>query len=399
MSSGPVSSNRRWRLILGEPAKDACGSDLSVLDRGMDKALSELYEEGPRRAALGASKVNIARWLGDIRSYFPTPVIQLLQKDAIERRDLKQILLEPETLATIEVDVHLVATLLSLSQLIPEKTKATARIVVKKLVEQIERRLREKLKQAVSGALDRANRTRRPRFQDIDWPRTIRRNLKNWQPDVEVFDFSRSAQGAGDSKGVLVVSELTGTPRKTRSLKDIILCVDQSGSMMTSVVYASIFAATLASIRAVSTSLVLFDTAIVDLTPMLADPVDVLFGTQLGGGTDIALALQYCAGLIKRPEQTTFVLISDLFEGGDQARMRATAAEMVSIGVNVIALLALNDEGAPSFDASNANYFASLGCATFACTPDQFPEVIGVALARGVVHQWAAKAGIAVRRG
>ena len=120
MTSGPGSSNRRWRLILGEPAKDACGSDLSVLDRGMDKALSELYEEGTRRAGLGASKVNIARWLGDIRSYFPTPVIQLLQKDAIERRDLKQILLEPETLATIEVDVHLVATLLSLSQLIPE---------------------------------------------------------------------------------------------------------------------------------------------------------------------------------------------------------------------------------------------------------------------------------------
>ena len=383
------SNNRRWRLILGEPAKDACGSELSVRDRGMDKALSELYEEGNRRAGLGASKVNIARWLGDIRSYFPTPVIQLLQKDAIERRDLKQILLEPETLATIEVDVHLVATLLGLSNLIPEKTKATARIVVKKLVEQIERRLREKLKQAVSGALDRANRTRRPRFQDIDWPRTIRRNLKNWQPEVI----------SGDTKGVLLVSELTGIPRKTRSLKDIILCVDQSGSMMTSVVYASIFAATLASIRAVSTSLVLFDTAIVDLTPMLADPVDVLFGTQLGGGTDIAMALQYCVGLIKRPEQTTFVLISDLYEGGDQARMRAIAAEMVSIGVNVIALLALNDDGAPSFDASNANYFASLGCATFACTPDQFPEVIGIALARGDVHQWAAKAGIAVRRG
>jgi Mg-chelatase subunit ChlD len=388
-----MSNARRWRLILGEPAKDACNFDLSVVDRGMDKALSELYEEGHQRAGLGASKVNISRWLGDIRSYFPTPVIQLLQKDAIERRNLKQLLLEPETLATIEVDVHLVATLLSLAQLIPEKTKSTARIVVRKLVEQIEAQLR--LKQAVSGALDRASRTRHPKFQDIDWPRTIRRNLKNWLPELP----ANHTDATGEPRGALLISEVTGIPRKTRSLKDIILCVDQSGSMMTSVVYASIFAATLASIRAVSTRLVLFDTAIVDLTPMLADPVDVLFGTQLGGGTDIAQALQYCAGLVTRPEHTTFVLISDLFEGGDQPRMRATAAELVSKGVNVIVLLALNDEGAPAFDAGNANYFASLGCATFACTPDQFPEVIGVALARGDVHQWAAKAGIAVRRG
>jgi Mg-chelatase subunit ChlD len=378
-----MSDERRWRLVLGESAKEAMTCELSSADRGMDKVLSELYEETNRRGSLSSSKANVARWLGDIRSYFPTSVVQLLQKDAIDRRGLKQMLLEPETLASIEVDVHLVATLLSLAHLIPEKTKATARIVVKKLVEQIERRLRERLKQAVSGALDRANRTRRPRFQDIDWPRTIRRNLKNWQPTLNA----------------LVVSEVTGLPRKTRSLRDIVLCVDQSGSMMSSVVYASIFAATLASMRAVSTSLVLFDTAIVDLTPMLADPVDVLFGTQLGGGTDINKALRYCAQLIKRPEQTTFVLISDLYEGGDQAQMRAQAAELVQSGVNVIALLALNDDGAPAYDAANAKYFAALGCPTFACTPDQFPELIGVALARGDVHQWAARAGIAVKQG
>jgi Mg-chelatase subunit ChlD len=378
-----MSDQRRWRLVLGEPAQDSTSAALSVLDRGMDKALAELYDDTQRRGGLGSSKVNIARWLGDIRSYFPTSVVQLLQKDAIERKDLKQILLEPETLATIEVDVHLVATLLSLSHLIPEKTKSTARTVVKKLVEQIEKKLRERLKQAVSGALDRANRTRRPRVQDIDWPRTIQRNLKNWQPDLSA----------------VIVSELTGLPRKTRSLRDIVLCVDQSGSMMSSVVYASIFAATLASIRAVSTSLVLFDTAVVDLTPMLADPVDVLFGTQLGGGTDINRALHYCTGLVKRPEQTTMVLISDLYEGGDQAQMRHQAAELARMGVNLIALLALNDDGAPAYDAANAKYFASLGCPTFACTPDQFPDLIGIALARGDVHQWAARAGIAVKQG
>lgn len=377
-----MSDARRWRLVLGEPAQAPGGPTLSALDRGIDKALAELYDDNQRRGGLGSSKVNIARWLGDIRSYFPTSVVQLLQKDAIERRDLKQILLEPETLATIEVDVHLVATLLSLAHLIPEKTKSTARTVVKKLVEQIEKKLRERLKQAVSDALDRANRTRRPRFQDIDWPRTIRRNLKNWQPELNA----------------LVVSDVTGLPRKTRSLRDIVLCVDQSGSMMSSVVYASIFAATLASIRAVSTTLVLFDTAVVDLTPMLSDPVDVLFGTQLGGGTDIHRALSYCAGLVKRPEQTTMVLISDLYEGGNQVQMRLQAAELVRTGVNLIALLALNDDGAPAYDAANAKYFASLGCPTFACTPDQFPDLIGIALARGDVHQWAARAGIAVKQ-
>jgi Arc/MetJ family transcription regulator len=156
-----MSDDRRWRLVLGDAVQDELPAELSVLDRGMDKVLGELYDDGNRRAGLGSSKANVARWLGDIRSYFPTTVVQLLQKDAIDRRGLKQMLLEPETLATIEVDVHLVATLLSLAHLIPEKTKATARMVVKKLVEQIERRLRERLKQAVSGALDRANRTHR----------------------------------------------------------------------------------------------------------------------------------------------------------------------------------------------------------------------------------------------
>jgi Mg-chelatase subunit ChlD len=381
-ASGGKESLRRWRLLLGDSAASACGK-LGGADLGMDKALSELYEDAPRKGGLGASQANVSRWLGDIRNYFPSTVVQLLQRDAIERRNLKQLLLEPEVLKHIEVDVHLVATLLSLAKLIPEQTKATARIVVAKLVKQIEQRLQAKVKQAVRGALSRGERTRRPRFADIDWPRTISKNLKNWQPSLNS----------------LIVTQVIGSPRKQRGVQDMLLCVDQSGSMMTSVVYASIFAATLASISALRTSLVLFDTAIVDLTEMLADPVDVLFGTQLGGGTDIAKALQYCAGLVKRPPQTTMVLISDLYEGGNAAVMRAQAAELVASGVNLIVLLALNDDGAPAFDHAHAAYFASLGCAVFACTPDQFPELIAVAISRGDVQQWAAKQGIAAAQG
>jgi hypothetical protein len=167
--------------------------------------------------------------------------------------------------------------------------------------------------------------------------------------------------------------------------------------MASSVVYASVFGAVLASIRALKTSLVVFDTAVVDLTGKLSDPVDILFGVQLGGGTDINQAIGYSQTLITRPRDTIFVLISDLFEGGVQAEMLARMAALKSAGVQVVVLLALSDDGAPGYDKDNAAALAELGVPAFACTPDAFPDLLATAIDGGDVAAWAHRHDLAAR--
>lgn len=372
---------RRWRLILGQPADAAMGVSLETRDAGMDNTLDALYETG-RQGGLGPSSPNVARWLGDIRTYFPTNVVQILQRDALERLNLTQMLLEPEMLASVEPDVHLVASLLSLNRVIPNRTKETARQVVRRVVEELERKLRSSMTQAVRGALSKVQRTRRPRSNEIDWDRTIRKNLKNYLPD----------------RKTVIAEQMVGYARRRSSLRDVVLCIDQSGSMATSVVYSSIFGAVLASLRAIRTRFILFDTAVVDLTDELSDPVDLLFGTQLGGGTDIQRALGYCQQTITRPAQTILVLITDLYEGGPSQEMLSRAAHLKQSGVNVICLLALNDQGAPSYDHSNAAAFAALGIPAFACTPELFPDLMASAIQRADVGLWAARNGITVSK-
>jgi Mg-chelatase subunit ChlD len=372
---------QRWRLVLGKPAEESLGVSLVGELGERDRVLQALYE-GERKGGLGGSSPNVARWLGDIRNYFPTSVVRVMQKDAMERLGLRQMLLEPELLATVEADIHLVATIVSLASIIPQRTRETARSVVRKVVEEVERRLANALKQAVRGALARSTRSRRPRLPDIDWDRTVRANLTRYDRE----------------RRTVIAEKLIGHGRRHSSLRDVILCVDQSGSMATSVVYSSIFAAVMASIRALSTRLIVFDTAVVDLTDQLADPVEVLFGTQLGGGTDINRAVAYCQQLIRRPTETVFLLITDLYEGGNADEMLARVRTMKESGVTTVCLLALNDQGAPMFDARNAGALAALGVSTFACTPDAFPEMIAAALAKRDIGHWASERGIAAAR-
>jgi Mg-chelatase subunit ChlD len=372
---------RRWRLILGGNEADGTGCELSGPDLSMDRALQSLYD-GQRKAGLGSSAPNVARWLGDIRAYFPSSVVRVMQQDALERLGLQQMLLQPEMLEAVEPDVHLVATLLSLNHVMPSKTKETARQVVRKVVEELEKRLANPLRQAVTGSLSRSVRNRRPRHNEIDWNRTIRANLKHYQRDLKT----------------VIPETRIGYGRKGQALREIILCVDQSGSMASSVVYAGILGAVLASIQAVRTSIVVFDTAVVDLSALLQDPVDVLFGTQLGGGTDINRALAYCQGLVRSPHDTILVLISDLYEGGNRQEMLARAATIAASGVQMIALLALDDRGAPSFDHHVAAAFAGSGIPSFACTPDLFPDLMASAIKKQDISQWAAAQGITVAR-
>jgi predicted metal-dependent peptidase len=305
-----------------------------------------------------------------------------MQKDALDRLDLKQMLFEPELLQTIEPDVQLVSQLLALKNILPNRTKETARIVVQRVVDDLKRKLEQPTRQAVLGSLNRAMRNRRPRHNEIDWNRTIRANLKHYQAEYRT----------------IIPETRIGYGRKRSSLRDIILCVDQSGSMATSVVYAGVFSAVLASLPAVSTKMVVFDTAIVDLTEKLADPVDVLFGTQLGGGTDINRALGYCQSLIRQPQETILVLISDLYEGGDAKEMLKRVGILAASGVQMISLLALNDEGAPMFDKNHAAAFAALGIPAFACTPDLFPDLMAAAIQRQDISRWVATQGITTSR-
>ena len=379
MSIYNTEHQKRWRLILGTDAENSCSCDLSDAEIRMDKALAALYEApaapGKRRGGLGASAPKVSAWLGDIREYFPQSVVQIMQKDAIERLNLKTLLTEKEMLANITPDVHLVATLMSLSSAIPEKNRTLARQIVQKVVDELTQKLQAPTQQAVLGALNRATRTRNPRFREIDWHRTIQKNLKNYQPEYQS----------------IIPEVRIGYGRKRKAVRDLILCLDQSGSMGTSVIYSGIFGAVLASLPALRTRMVVFDTAVVDLSDQISDPVELLFGVQLGGGTDIDRALAYCQSQITRPTDTTLVLVTDLEEGGNAQRMRKRMAELVASGVQFIVLLALNDDGAPYYDKSHAEYLASLGVPAFACTPDHFPDLMAAALNKQDLSLWVAE--------
>lgn len=365
---------KRWRLILGGNEADGTGITLTPEEQRIDQSLEAVYDSD-RRGGLGSSAPKVSRWLGDIREFFPQTVVQVIQRDAIKRLNITSLLTEKEMLETVVPDVHLVATLMSLSRVIPEKNKEMARQIVRKVVDELLRKLSAPTQQAVTGALNRSARRRNPRYNEIDWKTTITKNLKNYQPEYKT----------------IIPEVRIGYGRKRKAMKDIILCLDQSGSMGTSVIYSGIFGSVLASIPAVNTRMVVFDTAVVDLTDDLQDPVDLLFGVQLGGGTDIARALTYCQGVITRPQDTVLVLVTDLYEGGDPREMRKKFASLVNSGVQLIVLPALNDDGAPSYDKNHAEFLANIGVPIFACTPDKFPDLMAAALSKQDIGMWVSQ--------
>lgn len=372
---------RKWRLILGGNQNEGTEFNLTEADLKVDRTLEALYDSD-RTGGLGASSPNVSRWLGDIRTFFPSSVVQVMQQDALKRLNLTQMLFEKEMLENVEPDVHLVATLMTLSRVIPDKTKDTARQVVRKVVDQLIKKLAEPTRQAITGSLNRSARNTRPRHNEINWGATILKNLKHYQPEYKT----------------IIPENRVGYGRKRSSLKDVILCLDQSGSMGSSVVYSGIFGSVMASIPAIKTKMVVFDTAVADLTEELTDPVELLFGVQLGGGTDINAALTYCQQIATRPTDTVLVLITDLYEGGNVTEMRRRAVELVAAGVQLIVLLALSDDGSPSYDHRNAQFLADMGVPVFACTPDKFPDLMAAALTKQDVGMWAAKEDLILKK-
>ncbi len=370
----------KWRLILGEKADPEGQIALGAQAQGMDNVLDALYDSD-RQGGLGSSAPNVNRWLGDIRRYFPSPVVQIMQRDALDRLGIQKMLLQPELLERIEPDIHLVSMLLSLNKVIPAQTRETARAVVRKVVESLEKRLRNPLRQAVEGSIHRAATNRRPKFRDINWHRTIQANLRHYQPQYQT----------------VIPARLVGHGRKGQQLRHIILLLDQSGSMAESVVYAGVSACVLASLRSVRTNVAAFDTAIADLSDFLHDPVELLFATQLGGGTDINKALAYGQTLIRQPTDTILVLISDLYEGGNAKELIRRCTAVKATGVQFIVLLALNDKGAPSYDHHIAGQLAAMDIPAFACTPDQFPGLMATAIRKEDIRQWLGNEGIAAK--
>ncbi len=379
---------RRWRLLLGkineqeateqeqqsgqgagEEGEDSLSSD----DQMMDDALDTLYGDG-KSGDLSDSNPDIARWLGDIHTYFPDSVVQIMQQDALNKLNLRRLLSQPEFLDAIEPDINLVANLLALKKVMPSKTKETAKEIVRRVVEELIEQLEHPLRQAIAGSLNRATRTRRPKYKEINWHKTIHANLKHYQPDQQT----------------VIPETLIGYGRQRNALRDVIIGVDTSGSMANSVVYSSIYASVMASIPAIATKLVMFDTSVVDLSDELSDPVEMLFGVRLGGGTNIDRAVGYCQQLVTRPHETILLLITDLYEGGDKKSLVQRMGALREAGVQVIVLLAINDQGAPRFDRTMAQNLVNLGIPSFACTPQQFPSLMGVVVNGRSIQQWAA---------
>ena len=368
---------RRWRLILGSEAQKRMegmgdGPDLSQEDLMMDTALDAIYNRDMKfgfggGAGKGASSPQISRWLGDVRTLFDKDIVKIIQSDAMERCGLKQLIFEPELLENIEPDMHMASMILTLKDQIPKQSKGNAREFIRKIVEQINALLETDLKRAVTASINRKLHSPIPSASALDFQTTIRKGIKDYNTKLKkiipqkYYFFERSATTAANKYTV-------------------ILDIDQSGSMGESVIYSSIMSCILASMSAIKTKVVAFDTNIVDLSEKCEDPIDLLFGFTLGGGTDIEKSIKYCTKYIENPKKTIFFLISDLEEGGNRAGLLRRLTQMKEDGVIVICLLAISDSGKPYYDANMAQRIANNGIPCFAAAPQMLPRLLEKAM-------------------
>ena len=380
----------RWRLILGKDAEQSLnefmpgGFALSSEQQEMDEALEAIYssasdeeisreewESSPDKRgpgfAKGRSFPRVAKWLDQIRNFFPTDCVVLLQKDAIERRGMKELLLEPEMLAKVEPSIDLASAVLSLKNMVPDKAKAAARDLVRRVVEELRKRLESQFAQAIRGALDRNRQSPFRSLPNLDWKRTIRRNLKNYNPEL---------------KAIIPEHTYFFSRQQRQAEWNVIIAMDQSGSMHSSLIYGGIMGAILASMPAVETHVVAFNHEdVVDLTELCADPVDLLFGVQLGGAEDNWKATSYCERVMHTPSKTLYILLADLFDTSpNTSRFVKRMEYLLESGVKAIGLLAISDQGQPSYNERLAEQLAKLGMPCFGCVPDKLPDLLSAVL-------------------
>lgn len=365
----------RWRLILGkyseEELSQAGSSSLGSSEKELDEALGAIYEEGSslspgkknqKYGDLSESTPGLVKWLGDIREHFPEEIVAVIQKDAISRKGLDQLLYEPELLGEIEPNVELVGLLLSLKNQIPEASKNAVREVVRKVVEKIKAELEEDIRRAVSGSINRSEPSRTKVLKNLNWKKTIDRNLHNWSSEKKTIIPEKLYFHANSVK---------------RNSWTVLVNIDQSGSMADSAIYGAVMGSIFASLPALETRVITFDTSVVDLTEECGDdPVDMLLGIQLGGGTDINRSLQFSSQFIHTPSKTIQFLITDLFEAGNEKPLLNQIRSMVESGVKVVCLLSLSNSGQPFYNEKLSKLLVEMDVPCFGCTPGKIPDLI-----------------------
>ena len=371
--AGLTSDGRkeRWRLILGSGAGGGLGG-LGGDAAGRDRLLSYLYdrEYGPqrnvrgagdeRRGSLDPSQLTVPEWINGVHELFPQRTIERLEKDALDRYQIEELVTRPDVLSRAQPNPTLLKAVLRTKHLMDREVLDIARRLVRQVVEELMEKLARDIHQPFSGALDRRRRSFLRVAKNFDARETIRRNLKHY--DLE--------------RGRLVIQDpfFFSRIRRHADKWQVIIVVDQSGSMLDSVIHAAVTAAIFFGIRALKTHLLAFDTEVVDLTHEAGDAVETLMGVQLGGGTDIARALQCAQGLVENPSRTIVVLITDFFEGGPIEHLFGVTKSLVESGVHLLGLAALDEQANPYFDRDTASKMVSLGAQVGAMTPGELAQ-------------------------
>ncbi len=365
---------QRWRLVLGrysERQLGACTPTNQRTDEALDFLYGRLYGDrsvrpdgpGARGAGLEASAPHLVDWLDTIHELFPHDVCEQIEAEAVERFGLIQILTDPRTLERVQPSEDLLRLLLALRHHIPPAALAALRRLIRTVVDEITRRLELDVQAVLSGHLDQQRRTHRDTGA-LDAARTIERNLHTWDPE----------------RRRLLVERIEFFDRtKVRYPWDVILCIDQSGSMAGSVINSAVMAGILAGLPGINVKVVVFDTAVVDLTHLVDDPVETLLSVQLGGGTDIAQAVRYVEQLVENPTRTVVALITDFYEGGSVSDLVAAASRLAEARVTTLGLAALDDRLGAAYDRAIAERLASTGMQIGAMSPHSFAEwLVGV---------------------
>jgi Mg-chelatase subunit ChlD len=358
----------RWRLVLGKTAEECgigCGQDKQA--ERIEALVGFLFEPGgeskkapgDRQGGRGGSQLTVPDWVDQVRELFPHQAKEVLERELIQRRGIRDLMEKPELLEKIEPNLELVKTLLTHKDLLNPKTRVLARKIIDKVVRELKEKLKVQVTPAITGALRRDRHSPRRVLRNIDWKTTIRRNLKH-------FD---------DESGKLLVERMYffAAERKNRPWH-VIVAVDQSGSMLESAIFSAVMASIFAELPSLRTSLVPFDTNVVDLSDKVGQPVDVLLSVQLGGGTDITQALAYATQLVREPAKTIVVLITDFYEGRDERDLMRQVRTMVDAGVRMIGLGALGYDARPAYNKSTAGKLRKQGMDILVCTPEKLAE-------------------------
>ena len=368
MSESSRKQLARWHLILGKFSQPQFPNSLTPEQEQMAAALEPLYSRsyqgrGVRQDArlekgsLDPSQLNVPRWLNEIRELFPRQTCERITSHALERYGLTELVSDPEILDSLTPSTELLSTILSLKGQLGNEVMGAVRRLITQVADDIRQRLEQPIRNALTGKLNRFQRSHLKHSSNFDAKSTIRRNLKHWDPQ----------------RKQLIVESPRFFSRVQRHLPwEVILCVDQSGSMVNSVIHAAVMAGILASLPLLRVKLVLFDTSIVDASEYASDPIEVLMGVQLGGGTDIGQAVRYCEQLVVQPRRTIFVLLSDFCEGADPRLLLSACHRLQEAGVKTLGLAALDETANPWYDEHIASQLAAHGMEIAAITPNEF---------------------------